>query len=453
MADVPVIRPYQAEALNFLVEHRRAAIFDEPGLGKTMQSLLAMRDLEPRGRLLVIAPGDATGVWQDECRLWLDEEPGIFSGLKPDQEQLDRPHGIVVTNYARLDNVLSQGIGWDGVIFDESQMLRNRNTRTLFKSVRHHFDRQRYGLAHVPAFFLSGTPIVKSAGDIWPILHLIDRKRWNAYWPFVQKYSVFWIDRLGHWQTEGITNARSLWKEVDSVGLRRLQADVQPDLPPKVRQRIPLTMTPKQARAYRDIEKDMFTEVADGSLFLTPTALARETRLRQLLVCPRLIGIDDDGAALVAAREIAMSHARPLVLFTPFTAAFPFMEAALLRTGRPMYKVHGGMGGGFHESVKAFNRASQLGEAPILLASLSMPRGWSVSRSSHECYMVEFDWNDTTMEQAERRLARDGQTTTVFSRYFVHEGTHDYDALDVLSGKRRLADVILDRKRLLRKRT
>lgn len=448
---VPSIRPYQAEALEFLVKHERAALWDEPGLGKTMMSLLAMRDLEPRGRILVVATGDATGVWQDEINFWLDEGSGVYSGLKPSEDELDRPHGFVITNYHRLANVLSRRIQWDGVIFDESQMLRNRNTTTLFKSVRHYFDRARYGLGGIPAFFLSGTPIVKAAGDIWPILHLIDRKRWNAFWPFVQKYSIFWQDQFG-WHTEGVTNAKGLWEETSSVSLRRTVEVAQPWLPPKVRQRVPLTMTPKQARAYRDLERDMYAEVDDGSLLLAPSALAAETRLRQLLVCPRLLGIEDDGAALLALRDIATSHRRPLVVFTPFPSAFPFVEAALLRTGRPMYRVRGGMGERFRESVDLFNRAAKEGSGPILLASVEMAKGWSVAKSTHECYMLEFDWNETAMKQAESRLHRDGQEDTVFSRYFVHEGTHDFDALDVLAGKRRLADVILDRKHKIRRR-
>lgn len=445
------IRPYQAEGLDFLVEHGRAAIFDEPGLGKTMQALLAMRDLIPEGRILVVCTGDAIGVWQEQIELWLDEYSTVYAGQYAKEDALYHD-GFVITNYNRLATALDWQ--WAGVIFDESQMLRNRNTRTLFKAVRERFDKARFGFKGIPAFFLSGTPIVKAAGDVWPILHLIDKQRWNAFWPFVRKYSIFWIDDYG-WHTEGVTNVNGLWAEVGSVALRRTKAEVQPDLPPKIRQRVPLTMTPRQAKAYRELEKDMIAEVdgssrvaPDGGLLLTPSVLARETRLRQLLVSPRLLGIDDEGAGMLALREVAANGAAPFVIFTPFAEAIPLIEAALFRTKRPTYSVRGGMAlGRLADSVTAFKASAKAGEHPILISSVQMSKSWSVSEVASECYMLEYDWNATTMTQAEDRLHRDGQTDTVVARYLVHDDTHDFDALEVVSGKRRLADVILDRAR------
>lgn len=441
---IPTIRPYQAEGLEFLVSHPRAALFDEPGLGKCMQSLLAMRDLVPDGPILIVSPGDAIGVWQDEIEFWLDEDYGTFAGVGAPREALGHDR-FVITNYHRLADALAAQ-SWSGVIFDECQALRNRNTRTLFKAVRHYFDRRQYGLGKVPAFFLSGTPIVKSVGDLWPILHLVDKRRWSSYWNFVKKYAIVWEDHYG-WHVEDVANPKGLWEEVATVGLRRTQKEAQPWLPDTVRQRVPLKMTPKQERAYWQIEKDLIAELPTGGLLLTPTVLARETRLRQILACPRILGFDDDGAAVLALRDIAESHSRPFVVFSPFAQALPFLETALHRVGRPVYKVHGGMGERFRQSVDLFRRAAAAGESPVLLSTVQMGKGWSVSKVTHECYQLSWDWNNTTQRQAEARLGRDGQTETVFSRYFVHRDTHDEDALQVLNGKRRLADVILDRMR------
>lgn len=443
--------PYQWGGIAFLSDHHRAALFDEPGLGKSMQSLLSMRDRVPlgSGQILVVATGDAWGVWQDEARLWLDEEPGMFVGAKPDESNLDQ--SIVVTSYARLAGVLPAR-PWAGVIFDESQMLRNRNTRTLFKTVRSFFD-AKGPLRRVPVYLLSGSPIVKNTGDVWPLLHLIDKQRWSSYWNFVKKYCITWEDHFG-WHVEGITNAKVLRAELREVALWRLKSEVQPDLPPIVRQRIPLKMTPKQAKAYRELEREMYTKadfstrIADaGGLVLAPTVLARETRLRQLLACPRVLGIDDDGAALTAIRQHAEASSRPFVVFSPFVEALRYAQSTLASTGRPTYLTHGGLGQRFKVPVDLFKKAAAAGEAPILLCSTFMGKSWSVSRVTYECKHLGWDWTDTTMFQAESRLGREGQTDTVLSHYYVHEGTHDMDALEILAGKRRLADVILARKK------
>lgn len=438
------LRPYQAAGIDFLADRGRAALFDEPGLGKTMQSLLAMRDLVPNGRLLVVSPGDAIGVWQDEVAKWLDEPVGVFAGLKPSWEEATAP-GITITNYARVANVL-EAEDWQGVIFDESQTLRNRKTRTLFAAVRKAF--VRGGLRTAPTFALSGTPVVKAAGDLWPTLHLLDRTKYSSYWRFVSRYAVTYTDDLGHYHVEGVTNVQALWEEVGSVALRRLTRDVTPDLPPKTRQRVPLRMTPLQARAYNALMSDMIATMPEGYPdLLTPTVLARETRLRELLACPRLLGIDDDGAAVRALVEVASNSTHPFVVFTPFPSAFPFIEAALYRSGRPVYKVRGGQGEKFRDGVDLFNRAAQADASPILLASSFMAKGWSVSRSASECWNLGAGWNNMEQEQAEFRLARDGQTHPVFSKYFVHYDTHDYEYLEIIAGKKRLSDAILDRKR------
>lgn len=439
-----IIRPYQSEGLEFLTSrpNGRAALWDRPGLGKSMQSLLAMNYLvQDRARILIVATGDAVGVWQDETLKWLDEEAAVYAGPKAKLSALDH-HGVVVVNYHRVEHALMRG-GWDGVIFDESQMLRNRNTRTLFKTVRAEFDDRKTGYWRVPAFFLSGTPIVKSTGDIWPILHLIDKTRWRSYWDFVQKYAIVWQDIHG-WHVEGVTNLNALWAETKSVALRRLVGEVE--LPPKTRQRVRLTMTPKQAAFYHQMRKEMWAEVDDGSLMLSPSALVKETRLRQVLACPRIVGIDDDGAAIKDLTEIAERSHDPFVVFTPFAEAIPHIRRALERAGRPTYNVQGGMGAGLARSIDLFKRAVSAGEAPVIVSTVQMGKSWSVASYANEAYMVGVDWNETTMDQAESRLNRDGQLLPMFARYFVHEGSHDMDALDILLGKKRLADAILDGK-------
>lgn len=405
-----------------------------------MQSLLSMNDmLGDRARILVIAPGDAVGVWQDEVVKWLDEEPAVFAGTKADATATSH-QGVVISNYHRMGATLTQH--WDGVIFDESQMLRNKNTETLFRFVRRQFASGT--MRKVPAFFLSGTPIVKHTGDIWPILHLINRRRWSAYWTFVEKYSNVWQDDYG-WHVEGVTNLKALWAELAEVALRRTEGEVP--LPPKIRQRIPLKMTPRQAKAYKDLMRDMYTEVDNGDGYLlTPSVLAREQRLRQLLACPRVLGIDDDGAALRAIGEIAEREAEPFVIFTPFEKVMPYAATHLGRLGRPTYSVHGGMGAKFHQNIQMFKESSKRGFAPILLCTVQMGRSWDVAQYTHRVRFLGVDWNETTQDQAESRVQRDGQTETTFADYFVHEGTHDVDALDILAGKKRLADAILDHK-------
>ena len=64
--------PYQKEGIIYGLEHRRIIIGDEPGLGKTLQSI-AIVDIADAYPCLVICPSSLKINWQrefDNCTLY-----------------------------------------------------------------------------------------------------------------------------------------------------------------------------------------------------------------------------------------------------------------------------------------------------------------------------------------------------------------------------------------------
>ena len=72
---------YAKKAVKFLLEHAIAALFLDPGLGKTSISLAAIKILKERGllnKVLIVAPLRVCySVWPKEVEKWVD-----FHGLR-----------------------------------------------------------------------------------------------------------------------------------------------------------------------------------------------------------------------------------------------------------------------------------------------------------------------------------------------------------------------------------
>ena len=125
------LRPYQADAADFLYERDRAMILAPVGAGKTAITLTAMDDMLRDGyvnRWLVVAPKRVcTDVWPLEAPKWapgLSLELAIGSPAQRAAALADPDADVVVINYDNLDK-LDDLTGFDGIVFDELTRLKN----------------------------------------------------------------------------------------------------------------------------------------------------------------------------------------------------------------------------------------------------------------------------------------------------------------------------------------
>lgn len=427
----PELREYQKEGIAFLARYRRAILADEQGVGKTVQALMAARQLHAE-RILVVAPKSASGVWVMEAEKWLGEVATPYQGSTRNYADLDSAP-IVVTNYVLFKEVMARKPKWNVIIFDEAHKLRNRKRPTLFQTALK---------AYSPnLFFLTGTPIFTSAGDLWPPLHLINPAQFRSYWKFVKEWTHINYNGYGY-QILGTKHPERLQKILYGEGLmlRRLKKDVMPELPPKTRMSIPIEMHPKQRQAYETMVNDLMIELSEGDKVLTiPSKLALFTRLRQLLVSPKLIGLDTPSAAINALKEDLEGSNDAMLVFTPFAEALPILADEL--KFRQTFIVRGGM---TSEAIAGAVKGFQLFDGPkVLLASLLMGTSWAATEAT-QVRFLGYDWSPANNFQAEDRPHRHGQLNAVTVGYYVHEGTIDEHIMDILDEKTTVAKLILD---------
>lgn len=330
-------RPFQTVGAAFAARNGSCLIADQPGLGKTVQSIAAVVESGVTGPVLISAPKAAALLtWPAQLRRWVpgDEIITIGSHLKPAErrqilEVIRKQQGdgstewasrfwvITSPNYLRITAELDDwgkykkvngqkvikpvgealmeffDIEWAGVIVDEShQTLAGASGDKKKQSA------QRLGLGALDIvdgglrIALSGTPFRGKEEFLWGQLNWLRPDLYRSRWRWIKEWFNHEQGRYGM-VIGGIANRQGMYDQAKSVMIRRTKGEVAADLPAKAYAGEPLNpdipheaiavwleMDPKQAKAYEQIKKKAEAELEGGTLMVA-SVLAELTRLKQ----------------------------------------------------------------------------------------------------------------------------------------------------------------------------
>jgi SNF2 family DNA or RNA helicase len=430
------LRPYQQEDVDFMIKHKRVLNANDPGLGKTLETLTVVNNL-PEGEVLIISPKMATGVWKYEANKWYNwyslrmtgefnkEDRYIIRKLYEEENQR-----ILIANSAMLEEIHQWKDTWSTIVVDEAHLLGLLNPDSETFKILCKFKSDNL-------FILTGTPVRKGPQDLYPMLHLLDPKRFRAYWPFVNRYCHVLQGRFGKDILNRPKDPVAFREMLSHYMVRHKKKDVLQDLPDKIRQPILLQMEGEQKRVYDELLENMMVEVGD-EVIATPTILTQDLRLRQIAVCPRILGIDDDGIGLrtIASYLIpeAFSHGTPVVVATPFREAIPHIEYAIRKSnkGVEIFQIHGKIKETAQEIAQRFQDCPKTEK--VLIYTIKSGASWT-AHSASVGFMLGFEWSTTEQIQCEDRIHRIGQVNKVFWNYVINEQTMDEIVMDKLDEK------------------
>jgi len=260
--------------VDFIKQHRRAGLFLDMGLGKTVATLTAFSDLLARGvvnRILLVAPlRPAQGVWRQEARKWAHTKHLTFKMLTGNERQRllalnsqAQIHIINVDNLRWLLQVLrtrAKKHGWpyDALVIDESSMFKTPSSKR-FGSLR--FQLKRFDRRVI----LTGTPAPKGLLDLWAQIFILDEgQRLGAQ---VDRYrSRFFVPSgfkgYGYAPDE---DAEQRILELISPLILTMRAEDWLELPPTMKQEVYVDLPPKARAVYHRLEEEMFLEMEMGS--------------------------------------------------------------------------------------------------------------------------------------------------------------------------------------------
>jgi SNF2 family DNA or RNA helicase len=275
-------RPYQIEGAAMIAATGRALLFDEPGTGKTITTILGLVELGPLGPVVVICPASVVDPWVEAWQAWAPHvRATAWRGAPGGRRSLAGTANVYVTSYdtARMDGQADGpllGLRPWAVVVDECHLIkspyaaRSVAARRLAKKAR--------------AFVaLSGTPITHHPGDLWPTLEALAPAGWPSRERWTNRYCVTAPADYGS-RILGLSQVNEPEFRITLTGQHRrvAKADVLTQLPPKVYSIRRVELPPAYRKAYDQMEQSMIAQLPDGDELSVMSVLAQLTRLSQL---------------------------------------------------------------------------------------------------------------------------------------------------------------------------
>lgn len=457
------LRDYQKIAYNQMAARRGFYEADDMGLGKTLTTLAVTWDLKGTP-CIIIVPKFGLMVWQSEIEKWLDEPAIIYSGKPKEREQQWRDfieYGVqfLITNYALFPEVaLRSGINvsntrtalntptgtfkWQTVIFDEAHMGGIFNHKSDTFKAADKFTRD------IPnRFVLTGTPIRQGVVDLYGPLHIIAPKVFDSYWKFVNKFCTTIQGPFGKSIERNPADVTGFRKMLNHYFIRRVKTEVAKEIPGKLRQPLWVKMDDTQQKVYDELTQTLLAEIPEtGELLITPNQMTLTVRQRQLLACPQVLGLKTRGAALETLLEhshLSLDDDKPIVIFTPFKQAVPYIQASLEEEYKDVktYWITGGLTANeFGLAWQGFQQ--ERFRRRVLICVIKSGASFQATAAA-TAYFLGYEWDFNLNEQAEDRLNRMGQTDFVNIFYLMHKGTVDEDVAARLNEKKSSSDWIV----------
>jgi SNF2 family DNA or RNA helicase len=319
--------PHQRAGVAFLSTARRALLADEPGLGKTAQTIRALKKLSETEEVfpaLIVCPNTLKKNWEREFKMWWPSvRVQVIKGSAGQRrKQFDTDADVYVINWESLrghSKLASYGsialarctdcgghdesitynrcevhkrelneIDFKAVVADEihrSKEPKSKQTRALWAAT---------GDADI-RFALTGTPIANNVLDLWSILHWLSPDEWPSKTRWIDRMIDTMLNAFGGMMVIGVKPHMNdeFYATINPRMRRMLKARVLPWLPPVLKERRDVEMSTKQKKAYKQMLEVMIAELEDGGAVVAPSALTQTTRLLQFASSYAEISIDE----------------------------------------------------------------------------------------------------------------------------------------------------------------
>lgn len=432
---------YQQYAINRLIQDDSIGLFLDCGLGKTVITLTAIRELRLQwkvGRVLVVAPKKvAEATWGNEAAQWdhLNDMKVIpvLGTSKKRIQALNTPADLWVINRENvpwLVDYYRNSWPFDMVVLDESSSFKNPQSKR-FKAMRRVRPRIRRLVE------LTGTPSPNGLEDLWAQIYLLDGGARLGRTLTSFRDAFFTQDYAHPGQTyRTYTPKPGADKRIEEAVADicvSMKSEDYLELPDYIEDVVPVELDTPAKKAYKKLEREMLLQVAD-QVITAGTAAVLNGKLLQLCSgavydgCGTPVEIHD--CKLEAFLELVEQlHGKHALVFYWFQHERDrLMEA--LKAGFPNLRVR------LYEG-DADASAWNAGGVDLLLAHpASCGYGLNLQQGGHHMVWYSFpNWTLEIYQQACKRLHRQGQTHPVVSHLMVVQGGMDETVLTALRSK------------------
>lgn len=432
---------YQQHCINQIIEIKKLGLFLDMGLGKTVTTLTAIKELKYNRfqvrRVLVIAPKKvAEGTWTKEAAKWdhtkmLRVSPVLGSQTKR-IKALNTPADIYITNRENvvwLVDYYRNAWPFDMVVVDESSSFKSHSAKRFkaLASVGERIERM---------VELTGTPSPNGLDDLWAQVFLLDggERLGKRYTHFRERY--FQPDKRG---ADGMVysyeakpgSEEGILEKISDICIS-MKAEDYLQLPDITYHEVPVELDAKALKSYCELEREMVLQLPeDGEDISVTSAAALSNKLLQLA---NGAIYDEDrqvhevhGCKLEAFTELIESlQGKPALVFYNYQHDRTRILKALEKTGLRVREL---------KTPRDEDDWNARRIDILLTHPASSAYGLNLQQGGNHVIWFGLTWNYELYTQANKRLHRQGQTEKVIIHHLVCSGTRDEDVMQALQRK------------------
>ena len=432
---------YQQHCINKIIEIKKLGLFLDMGLGKTVTTLTAVKELKYNRflvrKVLVIAPKKvAEGTWTREAAKWghtqmLRVSPVLGSQTKRIRA-LNTPADLYIINRENvcwLVDYYRNAWPFDMVVVDESSSFKSHSAKRFkaLASVGDRIDRM---------VELTGTPSPNGLEDLWSQIFLLDggERLGKRYTQFRERY--FQPDKRGadgmvySYEAKPGTEA-SILEKISDICIS-MKAEDYLQLPDITYHEIPVELDSKSLKAYCELEREMVLQLPEDDETISVTSAAALSNKLLQLANGALYGEDRQvhevhSCKVEAFLELIESlQGKPALVFYNYQHDRARILKALEKSGLAVRELK------TTQDEDDWNA----GKIQILLTHpASSAYGLNLQQGGNHVIWFGLTWNYELYTQANKRLHRQGQKEKVIIHHLVCSGTRDTDVMQALQRK------------------
>ncbi|WP_289769150.1 DEAD/DEAH box helicase [Muribaculum intestinale] len=440
---------YQQEGILFGLRKKRFLIGDEPGLGKTLQSI-GVVDCAHAYPCLVICPSSLKINWQREFEKFADVKALVLDNATRATFPYLLNRGIYqvgIVNFESLRKYFVWDIKTNGafrlkdvvfadyikmfrsVIIDESHRVKDPSAQqTIFTK----------GICTGKKYIalLSGTPVVNRPEDLVAQLSIMERLAddFGGRGKFLSDYCSFGKDQEEE-QAEALADlSRKLY---ENCMIRREKKSVLTELPEKTRTDLYVELDPESRKVYDTAAADL-REYLEKYTGCTDVEIRRKMRMEALVKFMTLRSLSAKGKVRQAVDFVNtfLANGKPLILFCSYHEIVDALKKAFPKavsvTGRDTLVEK-------QAAVDSF----QNGHTQLIVCSIKAAGvGLTLTASSNVAF-IEFPWTYADCCQCEDRAHRIGQEDNVTCYYLLGRATIDRVLYNIIQQKKSIANQIM----------
>ena len=433
---------YQKYAIDFIKDHKTAALLLDMGLGKTVTTLTAIKDLMHDDftiqRVLIIAPLRVTqSTWPTEIQKWdhlKDLSYSVVLGT-PSQRMaaLQNNANIYLINRENLDWLINKSgftFDFDMVVIDELSSFKNFKAKrfTSFMKVRHKVDR---------IVRLTGTPSSNGLMDLFAEFKVLDMGERLGYYISRYRDKYFLPDKrngmqIYSWKPREDAE-QEIYNKISDITISMKSVDFL-DMPELVMNEVPVDMGLKEKQKYDEFKADLVLQLKEAAIDAANAAVLSNKLLQMANGA-----IYDEFNVSHHIHDQKLDALEDLIEGTngkPILIAYWFQHD--LERIKERFNVR---------QIKTSQDIIDWNEGSIPIAVIhpaSAGHGLNLQAGGSTLVWFGLTWSLELYQQTNARLWRQGQSDTVVIHHIIAKDTIDEDVMLALKRKDKTQSCLID---------